>query len=255
MENMGKYNLELENRSIKARITRYQALEQQIDTILEQLYSIDYELKGEEALKEIYTDTYYKTWFNVDQYHGFHQEFAQISPRSIEDLINYPFNGADFSTRLWKQKDHMAQKLTESITTMLVQGRNPQTLTKEFAKTFNTKKYEAYRLLHTESSFIIEQATLRGYKEDGVEKYQILATLDHKTSEICREEDRKIYKVDDAVVGVNLNPFHPHCRTTTVPYYEDSDYSENERAARDKKGKTYKVPASMNYKEWLSEFG
>ena len=252
-KSMGKYNLKLNNMSIKARITRYQALEKQIDAILQQLYAIEYEYKGKELLKEVYEDSYYHTWFNIDQYHGFHQEFAQINPRTIDELIRYPFNGADFSSRIWKQKDHMLQVLTEDITTMLVQGRNPQTLARDFARRFNTKEYEAYRLLHTESSFIIEQGTLAAYKEDGVEKYQILATLDHKTSEICREQDGKVYDVDKATVGVNYPPFHPFCRTTTVPYYEDVE-NEGTRVARDEKGRAIKVPASMTYREWQKQF-
>lgn len=253
-KNMGKYNLKLTNMSIKARITRYQALEKQIDAILQRLYAIEYEHKGKELLKEVYTDAYFRTWFNIDQYHGFHREFAQVNPRTIDELIRYPFNGADFSSRIWKQKDHMLQILTEDITTMLVQGRNPQTLARDFARRFNTKGYEAYRLLHTESSFIIEQGTLAAYKEDGVEKYHILATLDMRTSDICREQDGKIYEIDKATVGVNYPPFHPFCRTTTVPYYEDED-EVGTRTARDPAtGKAYKVPSNMTYREWENKF-
>ncbi len=254
-ENMGKYNQEINNISIKARITRYQALEKQIDALLQQLYAIEYQYKGEEKLKEVYSDAYYRTWFNIDQYHGFHQEFAQISAKTIDELIRYPFNGADFSTRLWKQKDHMLQKLNESITTMLIQGRNPKTLAQEFAKTFNTKEYEAYRLLHTEGSFIMGQGTLAGYKEDGVEKYRLLATLDIKTSDICRSMDGKEFNVEDAIVGVNYWPFHPNCRTTDVPVYEDDDLSDETRVARDPvTGKTYDVPADMTYEEWYKKY-
>lgn len=254
-ENMGKYNLELNNMSIKARITRYEALEKQIDAILQQLYGIEYQYKGEELLKDVYVDSYYRTWYNIDAYRGFHQEFAQISPGTIDELIKYPFNGADFSTRLWRQKNHMMQKLNESITTMLIQGRNPKTLTEEFAKMFGTKEYEAYRLLHTEGSFIMGQGTLAGYKEDGVEKYRILATLDMKTSDVCRDMDGKEFKVEDAIVGISYWPFHPHCRTTDVPVYEDDDLSEETRAARDPiTGKTYEVPADMDYKTWYSKY-
>lgn len=251
---MGKYNLELNNMSIRARITRYQALEKQIDALLQELYALEYELKGQELLKEVYKDSYYRTWFNIDRYHGFHQEFAQVNPQTIDELLRYPFNGADFSSRIWRQKEHMLHRLNESVTTMLIQGRNPQTLAGEFAKIFGTKEYEAYRLLHTEGAFIMEQGTLVAYKEDGVEKYQILATLDHKTSDICRDEDGEIYDIDKAVTGVNYPPYHPHCRTTTVPYYEDSDYKDDKRAARGKDGKTYKVPASMTYKEWHEKY-
>lgn len=253
--NMGAYNQALNNMSYKARITRYQAMEKQIDAILQELYAVDYQYKGQEILKGIYSDAYYQTWFNIDQYHGFYQEFAQINAKTIEELIKYPFNGADFSTRLWKQKDHMLQQLNESITTMLIQGRNPMTLSKDFAKKFNTKEFEAYRLLHTESSFMIEQGTLATYKEDGVEKYQILATLDMKTSDICRDQDGEIYLVKDWTTGVNAPPFHIFCRTDTVPYYDDSDYSSDTRVARDPvTGKTYEVPADMKYTEWHEKY-
>lgn len=253
--NTGKYNQELNNMSMKARITRYEALEKQIDAILQQLYAIDYQHKGEELFKDVYSDSYYKTWFNFDQYHGFHQEFAQINPLTADELIRYPFDGANFSTRLWKQKDHMLQQLNESITTMLIQGKNPMTLSKDFSKKFNTKEYEAYRLLHTEGSFIMEQGTLAGYKEDGVKKYQILATLDKKTSDICREADGKVYDVEKAVTGTNYPPLHPFCRSTTVPFYEDSDYSEDTRVARDPvTGKTYVVSADMTYEKWHKEY-
>ncbi len=254
-KSLNQYNQKLNNMSIKARITRYQALEKQIDAILQRLYAIEYQYKGEETLKEVYSDSYYRTWFNIDQYHGFHKEFAQINSRTIEELIKYPWSGADFSTRIWKQKDHMLQKLNESITTMIIQGKNPSALSKDFAKIFKTKEYEAYRLLYTEGSFIIEQATLQGYKEDGVKKYQILATLDMKTSDICRSEDGKIYDVYKAVVGVNYPPYHPFCRTTITPYYEDEDYSQGTRIARDPKaGETYEVPADMNYKQWYDRY-
>lgn len=253
-EHMGEYNQKLRNMSFNARITRYQALEKQIDAVLQELYSIEYEYKGKEVLSTVYSDSYYRTWYNIEVFKGFHEEFAQINPTLIEELIKYPFNGANYSSRLWKQKDHMVQQLRESLTTMLIQGKNPNSLSGSFAKKFKTKKYEAYRLLHTEGSFIIEQGTQRAYKEDEVEKYQILATLDHKTSETCRNQDGEIYEVENIIVGVNYPPFHYLCRSTTVPYYEDIDYSKDTRAARDEDGKSYKVPSSMKYKEWEEKY-
>lgn len=253
--NMGKYNQEINNMSYKSRITRYQALEKQIDAILQQLYAVDYQAKGEDALKEVYSDSYYQTWFNIDQYKGFHQEFAQINAVTIDELIRYPFNGADYSTRLWKQKDHMLQQLNESITTMLIQGRNPMTLSKEFSKKFEAKEFEAYRLLHTEGSFMTEQGTLAAYKEDGVEKYQILATLDTKTSDICRDADGDVYDIDKAITGKNYPPLHIFCRSTTVPHYEDTDTTGDTRMARDPNtGKSYEVPADMKYPDWHKEY-
>ncbi len=255
MDNIGKYNQQVNNMSLKARVTRYQTLEMQVDAILRQLYAIDYQAESEKAMQEVYEDTYYRTWYSIDQYHGFHQAFAQVEPRVVEKLLEYPFNGAAFSSRLWKQKDHLQTQLTEAVTTMLIQGRHPSTLTKEFAKKMQSKKFDAYRLLHTESSFLMSEATHAGYKEDGVEKYEILATLDSKTCEICGELDGNVYEVGKEITGVNMPPFHPLCRCTDVPHYADTPTKGMARVARDPgTGKTYEVPADMTYKDWKREF-
>lgn len=255
MENIGKYNQEVNNLSIKARMTRYQALEAQVDVMLQKLYAVDYQAVAEKTMQEVYGDTYERTWYSIDQYRGFHSNFAQVDPGVVETLLEYPFNGANFSSRLWKQKDHLQTVLMESITTVLVQGVPPQNLAADFAKKMKSKKLDAYRLLHTESSFLMSQAAHAGYKADGVEKYQILATLDSKTCGICGELDGKIYPVEEAVTGKNMPPFHCFCRCTDVPYYEDTDLADETRAARDPEtGKTYEVPAEMTYPEWKQQF-
>lgn len=255
MANIGRYNQTVNNMSIKARITRYQALEAQVDAILRQLYAIDYEAGAEKTMQEIYEGTYYRTWYNIDQYHGFHAEFVQVSPTVVEKLLEYPFNGAAFSSRLWKQKNHLQAQLMEAVTTMLIQGKHPSALTKEFAKKTNSKKFDAYRLLHTESSFLMSEATHAGYAEDGVPKYEILATLDSKTCSICGDLDNEVYEVGKEVVGVNMPPFHPLCRCTTVPHYDDTPTEGLTRVARNPEtGKTYEVPADMSYREWKKKF-
>ena len=249
---LGGNDLELLNKSLKARMTRYEALQAQLRIIIDNLYKIDYEQEGKERLKDIYDQSYNRTWYNLDTYRGFHSEFAQVNVRDVEVLVNYPFNGANFSDRIWKQKEHLISSLRESITTSLVQGVNPYELSKDFSKKFDTKKYEAYRLLQMETSFIIEQGTLAAYKEDGIEKYKISATLDLKTSEICQHQDGKVYDIKDYVTGKTAPPFHHFCRTTTVPYYGED---EGTRKARDPKtNKTYDVPANMSYKEWYKKY-
>lgn len=251
-KSVGANDKEIINISLKARLSRFEALQKQIEAVLDVLYEVEYKQGGIEKLKEVYRDSYYNTLYNMDTFKGFHAEFSTLNIRDVEALIEYPFNGANYSDRIWKQKDHMVAKLKENVTTMLVQGKNPKEFTNDFAKTFNVKKNEAYRLLHTESSFIIEQGTLAAYKEDGVEEYQILATLDTKTSEICREQDNKVYKIEEYVTGVTAPPFHNYCRSTTIPYY--GDYEGTRKARDPKTNKTYDVPANMSYTEWYKKY-
>lgn len=253
MKNIGKYNQDVNNMSIKARMTRYQALEAQVDAILRELYAVDYQADAEEMMSGLYQETYHRTWYDADRYRGFHEQFAQIEPRTMETVLKYPFNGANFSDRLWKQKEHLQSQLMESITTMMVQGTSPQNLAKDFAKKMQAKKFDAYRLLHTEGSYVMSEATHAGYKEDGVEQYQILATLDSKTCGICGRLDGKIYPVAEAVTGKNMPPFHPFCRCTDVPYYPDTP-TDGKRAARDADGNGIEVPENMTYAEWKKKY-
>lgn len=253
MKNIGKHNQDVNNMSIKARITRYQALEAQVDAILRELYAVDYQADAEEMMSGLYQEIYHRTWYDADRYRGFHAQFAQIEPRMIEMVLKYPFNGANFSDRLWKQKEHLQSQLMESITTMMVQGTSPQNLAKDFAKKMQAKKFDAYRLLHTEGSYVMSEATHAGYKEDGVEQYQILATLDSKTCGICGRLDRKIYPVAEAVTGKNMPPFHPFCRCTDVPYYPDTP-TDGKRTARDADGNSIEVPENMTYAEWKKKY-
>lgn len=63
------------------------------------------------------------------------------------------------------------------------------------------------------------------------------------------------YRMSEWKVGVTAPPFHVHCRSTTVPYFDDEFDAVGERAARDEEtGKTYFVPGNMTYKEWEKAF-
>ena len=91
------------------------------------------------------------------------------------------------------------------------------------------------------------EATAKAYEELEVDKYQFLATLDNRTSEICQKLDGKVFNMKDRVVGVNASPMHTGCRSCEIPYM-DNEYST--RFARDSKGKRIEVPSSMTYEEW-----
>ena len=251
---LGEKDTEVINRSIKARVTRYEALELQIDAILRRLYARDYEQAGTQMLHDMYEDSYYRTWWNIDSYHGFHSEFAGIDQAAVDALVNYPFNGANFSNRLWKQKDYLQQRLMESLTTMMVQGADPKSLSRDFSKLFRQREYDAYRLLHTEYSFMCESASQAAYAEDDVPEYEYMATLDSRTCEICGKHDGEIVKMGKGKAGVNMPPLHPLCRCTTAPHYPDDMPEGGNRFARDADGNAIEVPEGMKYPEWKQKF-
>lgn len=253
-DSIGTFNLELENLSMRARISRYQELELNVKSVLDQLYQKQNEVIGRTA-SDAYMDQYFHSLFNIEQYKGVHTDFMIPNARAIEELVKYPFNGADYSERLWRHQEDLTFKLKEALTNMFVEGKNPYDYKDQFASLFQVKRNEAYRLLDTEHAYIAEAASQAAYEAEGIEEYKINATLDTKTSKICREMDGKVFKVSDRKEGKNCPPFHPYCRTTTEPYIPELDDIQTTRVAKDADGKNFYVPADMTYDEWYERYG
>ena len=92
----------------------------------------------------------------------------------------------------------------------MIQGINLQTMNRRIAERFETaKKNDVERLLRTEVNYTLNQATLDGYKEAGIEKYEFSATLDSRTSQICSELHGEVFLVKSVAVGLNYPPMHP----------------------------------------------
>lgn len=85
-----------------------------------------------------------------------------------------------------------------------------------------------------------------------MKEYEILSTLDNRTSQICRSMDGKVFKVSEMQPGVNDSPFHPNCRTTTIAYFSDAE--DEVKIARDSKGQNYSVDGNITYKEWYDKY-
>lgn len=102
----------------------------------------------------------------------------------------------------------------------------------------------------TEEAYFSSAAQKEAFAELGVEQYEIIATLDTHTSDICRSLDGKVYPMKDYQAGVTAPPFHVWCRSTTAPYFADDFGEIGERAARDEEGKTYYVPADTTFEQW-----
>jgi len=58
------------------------------------------------------------------------------------------------------------------------------------------------------------------YEENEIEKYQYLAAIDNRTSDICLSLNGQIFNVKDGQSGVNMPPMHANCRSTIVGVVE-----------------------------------
>ena len=81
-----------------------------------------------------------------------------------------------------------------------------------------------------------------------------MATFDLKTSKICQNKDQKIVDLKGATIGIDLPPFHPHCRTVFVAIFDDKLEEQlttsNGRKARDPIDNKSYTTGIKDYKQW-----
>ena len=142
-----------------------------------------------------------------------------VNRPAFEEIVKTPFNGRNYSEQLWGNTDSLAQKLKEVFKQGFIRGDSPQDMAREIRKEFNVARSRAETLVRTDATAVINRATIKRYQKAGLEYYRILVVLDDRTTQICRRiaQEDKLYKLEDAQVGVNMPPFHYNCRSTIMP--------------------------------------
>lgn len=205
-----------------------------------------------ERLQETYEETYYKSIFDMQQYAGVGSSFTMLDARGIYEATNTAWSGKHYSDRIWDNTAKLAKQLDRIINAGVLNGYGIERMSRDLRKTMDAGAYAARRVVRTEMAYVSGRAIADSYEEYGIERYKFLATLDLRTSEICRMMDGRVFDVAIAAPGINYPPMHPYCRSTTVGYFEDM--VQGGRAARNEEGKTYEVPADMTYEEWHGKY-
>lgn len=250
-----KWAKQLEAASTKVHVSRLEALKVQMQQQAEMLYS--YERDGiDELARNIYTDGYYHTAYEIQKGVGVGFDLMQLDANRIDKLIAKPWaaDGKNFSERIWNNRAQLVSELENRLTQSIIRGQSPKKVIAEIAERFNVNKSRAGALVMTESAFFAAASQKDAFTDLDVEKYEILATLDSRTSETCRHMDGKVIPMKDYKPGVTAPPFHVRCRSTTVPFFDDEFTIGEQRAARGEDGKYYTVPANMKYKDWEEAF-
>ncbi|MCM1223390.1 MAG: minor capsid protein [Lachnospiraceae bacterium] len=247
------YRKELRYQSARSYMSRLEALKTDLKHIVVDLGGK--ERQGmETTLEKIYSDTYAMTRCAADVYRGFSTGFARLNHEQLNSAVHQKWLGSEFSGRVWQDKGKLIDSLNTTFLQGVARGQNPRKIAEQMSESLGANYSACERLVRTETAHIANMATMKGYKDSGIKSYKILATLDSRTSEICRDYDGKVFDVKDMEVGVNAPPFHPNCRTTTVAHFEpdeiDAMFEEAQRVARNEGGKLYYVPASTTYRQW-----
>lgn len=250
----GAWMQELENASSKFHISRLEALQIQTQNSLETMFAQQMGTM-KKALSDVYASGYYHTAYAVQQGFGLGWDIAGLDQAQIEKVLSKPWavDGYNFSTRIWNSKTKLIGEVHNELSKNLLTGADPQKAIDSLAKKMGTSKSNAGRLVMTEQAYFSSAAQKDCFNDLDVEEYEIVATLDSHTSDICRSLDGKVFKMSDYKPGVTAPPFHVYCRSTTAPHFKEN-FDAGERAARGADGKTYYVPDDVTYSEWKKAF-
>jgi len=231
-------------------LSRMETLEASIRNEIEKVKMKQYAWMTD-LLQTNYIVAYYDNYYTMAQ--GLEDEiiFVNLDKTDMDKAMRTRWSGANYSTRLWNDRDAIAKQLQTLIPQAFARGLTSNQLADMLAKEFNTSKNRARALVRTEVNFITNQAVLESYKAARIKYYEYTAVLDMRTSEICRSLHGKVFKVSEAKVGVNYPPMHPNCRSTTFAYFPNgaSDY----RIDKDS-GNTIKTPRRMSQEQWIKRF-
>lgn len=248
-----KWIKELENASAKVHIEKLEAIQKQVQNELEYLYN-KYNAQTIEIEKQQYSESYYRTTYEIQRGLNNFGNIRKLDTSKIEKIVSKPWttDNRTFSDRIWSNKNELLNTLQRELVQATTRGDKLDDVIRSISERFDVSKRKAGRLVMTESAFFSSVGQKDCFNDLGVKQYEIVATLDTHTSEICQELDGKVFNIKDYQVGITAPPFHINCRSCTAPYFEDDN--EGSRIARGEDGKTYYVPSTMKYKEWYDKY-
>jgi len=246
----GRYTKILNNVYYKVRVTRLQALIIQVEAAIQDV-NMNQNEQMTDLLSDIYSDTYYRTIYEIQKGLGMGTSFAKVG--DVQKVVKQPWLEENFSQRIWKDNSKLVQQLQTQLTQSIIRGDSINFMSRVIADRMGVGYRTAQRLVRTEASHIQNEASFSAYRASGVvQEYEFLATLDKRTSSICRSMDNKVFTLAEKEIGVNFPPLHSNCRSTTVPYFGD-EINPGERIAKDSKG-SYLVPGNISYQEWFDKY-
>lgn len=253
-----EYDRILDAIGYRARISRLEMLNLQIQMKVLELYGSANGLQAYTytGLTEVYENSYYKTLYDIATLTGIYKPVKMLTDDVMKEVLAYNWSGKEFSKRIWGHEAKAMATIKNELNKSFMQGRSLIKTSRVISEATDVALSRAEALVRTEANFFHSLAANNSYIEADLDRYQILATLDHRTSEICQAQDLKIYYTKDYNPGTNAPPFHTRCRTTTVPYFDESEYMEGEqRLARDHStNENDKIDSKINYEEWKHEF-
>lgn len=142
----------------------------------------------------------------------------------IKNFVNTAWTGSkDYSQRIWQNADKLAEYLNNDIAQGFARGDSYERLTQQVRSRFiNVSKNDAYRLIYTEGTYVMNEAQARIFEQD-FEEYEYLTAGDGKVCSVCSALSGRRFRFSQRQQGANFPPMHPWCRCHFNPVVDDWD--------------------------------
>lgn len=245
---------ELNTLAMRSRITRLDALRS--ETIKEMIQLSE---KTERAMSRFlpsaYKDFYYRGLYEIGKTRGLRSAAGVVDGKRIEAVLRTPWSGKNYSERIWHNNAKLGETIQRNIVAAAHRGVSVADMVRDVKERMGVGTSDATRLVRTELNYVQNQAALDSIKDAGMTYYRFIATLDNRTSPMCRSKDGEVFAVDDAEPGTNMPPLHPRCRSIiSGSLHAEYKPRKGTRIARDENGKNVFVPANMKYDDWRAVY-
>ncbi len=229
----------------QSALTRNRGLYDQIKEVLQKLTDEE-RILFYEYLSDIYTDQFLREVYNLGQVTEVKANFNTLNPQLVKKTVEYPWNGAMFSDRLWLDKERLLQTVRSALTTSMILGEGIPEITQRINKAMDTSLYNAERVGRTETKRVSYVAHVEVFKETGVKqvKYRCANDGDERTCKTCKADNGKIYELGKEPTL----PRHPNCRCVYIPVVSD-EFGDNELNEL-----TGSVRGAKNYNKWMEHY-
>ena len=155
---------------------------------------------------------------------GISNTFGGVDKTIFHDIVFTKWSdGKNFSDRIWGNREKLSDTLNRKIAAGFARGDKYDRMISEVRQRFSVSRNEAYRLIYTEGTFVLNESRARAC-EAYFDYYGIASVGDERVCEICQvaeaETSADPVRFDARVAGENFPPFHPWCRCSyyiTVP--------------------------------------
>lgn len=244
---------ELDILAVRSRISRLDKLYAETLKTLDQLGR-----KTEDAMSDFlvkaYTDRFYHGIYDVAEQTGTMKVDVAVDDDTARKVTAAPWSGKSYSQRIWKNDQLLGQTLRTTILSGIHRGLSVPQMARMVEDKMNAGLSNARRLVRTEMNYVQNRAALDSMKESGMKYYRFIATLDRRTSSMCRAHDGKIYPIEECRPGENAPPLHPNCRSTIAGSLRDSQLENGTRTARNYDGKNIDIPKNITYESWYNTY-